>query len=138
MTYRDQATTVCNACGAIQHQHASVETTVDSQVDSLTIEGEPVPELSIIVPVLNEAENIVPFVEAVDDALLAAGLTDFEYVFVDDGSTDGTWQTLLTLAMGGHRITSIRLTRNFGKEAALAAGLAFAKGRASVHWLKNI
>lgn len=132
MIDRDQSAGVCIACGAIQHYQPSGQTTLDGQVDSPTIEGELDPELSIIVPVLNEADNILPFVEAVDGTLIGAGLTNFEYIFVDDGSTDETWQTLLALASGGHRITSIRLTRNFGKEAALAAGLAFAKGHAHV------
>ena len=130
--YRDQAGSVCNTCGAIQDHHPSVLTTFDSQFDGLTIEGEPAPELSIIVPVLNEASNILAFVEAVDSTLMAAGLTNFEYIFVDDGSTDETWQTLLVLASAGHRIMSIRLIRNFGKEAALTAGLAHARGRAHV------
>ncbi len=87
------------------------------------------PELSIVVPVHNEERQVRPFVTAV-----AAALPDvaFEIVFVDDGSSDGTWQEIASLATADARVGGLRLSRNFGKEAALWSGLEVAAGAAVV------
>lgn len=55
--------------------------------------------------------------------------TSFEIVFVDDRSPDGSWSTLLELANQDHRVTLVRLSRNFGQHAAITAGLEHARGR---------
>jgi len=86
-------------------------------------------EVSLVVPVYNEAEAIGPFVARV--AAVFAPETDLavEIVFVNDGSTDGSLERLLAVTAPPLRIRTIDLSRNFGKEAALTAGLQHARGR---------
>ncbi len=81
------------------------------------------PTLSIVVCVYNEAQNITPLIEQLDAAL--SGL-DYEMVFVDDGSTDGT---LIELKKAVHpRLEIVEFRRNYGQSAALAAGIEYARG----------
>jgi glycosyltransferase involved in cell wall biosynthesis len=88
-------------------------------------------ELSIAVPVCNEEEVIALFLERIMPIL--AGITpDFEIVFVNDGSRDHTLEVLMAARQADSRIKIIDLSRNFGKEAALSAALAFASGRAVI------
>lgn len=87
------------------------------------------PEVSIVVPVHNEEAQVQPFVAAVATAL--PGIS-FEVVFVDDGSSDGTWKEIASLAASDRRIGGLRLSRNFGKEAALWSGIEIAAGAAVV------
>lgn len=87
--------------------------------------------LSIVVPVMNEETAIARFVEAVDSALGDA-VPRLEILFVDDGSTDATLATLRERAALDPRARVISLTRNFGKEAAMTAGLDHARGDAVV------
>jgi len=89
-------------------------------------------ELSIVVCVLDEEAAIGAFVDAVDAILPSLGLSGHEYVFVDDGSTDGTWAQIRGLADRRDDIAAVRLLRNVGKENALAAGLAAARGEVHV------
>ena len=89
--------------------------------------------LSLIVPVLNEEATIASFLEqsgqALDQALaLMPPGSDAEWVFVNDGSTDATEVVITTRAESDPRIKLVNLSRNFGKEAALAAGLDHATG----------
>jgi polyisoprenyl-phosphate glycosyltransferase len=93
--------------------------------------GRPV-ELSIVVCVLDEEAAIDGFVAAVDAALPALELRGHEYLFVDDGSTDGSWARIRALGDARDDVVGIRLLRNVGKENALAAGLAAARGTAHV------
>lgn len=95
------------------------------------------PSLSIIVPVLNEQETISRFLEKarphVDAALALVGPdARAEYLFVDDGSSDRTADVLMLLSRLNADVRSLRLSRNFGKEAALAAGLRHAHGDAVI------
>lgn len=83
------------------------------------------PLISLIVPCYNESETVHMFVEAVDKALPTAKL---EYVFVNDGSPDDTLLKLLELSEKDNRIVVIDLSRNFGKEAAMTAGIDAATG----------
>lgn len=84
-------------------------------------------ELSIVVPVRNEEAQILPFVNAVASVLTGV---DFEIIFVEDGSTDGTWRAIRDLAAADSRVGGFRLSRNFGKEAALWLGIEAAAGAA--------
>lgn len=86
------------------------------------------PEISVVVPVLNEELAVPRFVEAVASHLAGES---YEVVFIDDGSTDRTWETVCRLAQAAP-VRGVRLTRNVGKEAALTAGLSQARGRAHI------
>jgi glycosyltransferase involved in cell wall biosynthesis len=79
--------------------------------------------LSIVVPVFNEQEAVPLFVPAVRAALSRDPDVSVEFVFVNDGSTDGSLQALLELRSSNPDVCVIELSRNFGKEAALTAGL---------------
>ena len=85
-------------------------------------------KLSLVVPCYNEAENVVPFQNAVISAFDGCGY-DYEIVYVDDGSRDATLHNLKKLH-SAHKcpVQIISFSRNFGKEAALYAGLQRAKG----------
>ncbi|HEY6981775.1 glycosyltransferase family 2 protein [Reyranella sp.] len=85
------------------------------------------PLLSLVVPVFNEEESIDIFLEAVTPMLERDRLR-FEIVFVNDGSRDDTLAHLLDCSMRDRRIRVVNLSRNFGKEAALTAGIDHAKG----------
>ena len=88
--------------------------------------------LSLVVPVFNEAVVIPVFVEAVIKTF--SGLHDIilEIIFIDDGSTDNSLDTLLCCKTKCPYIKIIELSRNFGKEAALTAGFGYAKGEVVV------
>ena len=87
------------------------------------------PDLSVVVPLLNEEESLQPLYAELAAALNALpGVGAAELIFVDDGSTDGSSQTLQTLFETDPRVQIIQFRRNFGKSAALAAGFAAARG----------
>jgi glycosyltransferase involved in cell wall biosynthesis len=83
--------------------------------------------VTILVPVFNEARSIAPFLNATEAALRGRNL-ETQFVFIDDGSDDNTFEVLNEISNIQDNISIIRLSRNFGKEAALSAGLEFAKG----------
>ncbi len=83
--------------------------------------------ISVVVPVHNEERSVALLYDEIDSALGQLG-GPWETVFVDDGSTDGSASALTRLHAGHENVTVIRLRRNFGKAAALAAGFAQARG----------
>ena len=87
------------------------------------------PELTIVVPVYYNEENLPDLVPALERA--TAGL-DVEFVFVDDGSGDGSWRWLEAWTAREPRATAVRLSRNFGSFTACTAGLAHARGSAAI------
>jgi polyisoprenyl-phosphate glycosyltransferase len=88
-------------------------------------------ELSVISPVFNESANIDPLVQRLLPVLMRC-VESFEIIFVDDGSTDDTLERLRAAHRADTRIRAISLSRNFGKEIAIAAGLDHATGAATV------
>jgi glycosyltransferase involved in cell wall biosynthesis len=84
-------------------------------------------ELSIVIPVYNEEENVEPLIREINGVLASLGKT-CEIVAVDDGSKDGTFTALRRLHCTEPCLKVVRLKRNFGQTAALAAGLAYARG----------
>jgi glycosyltransferase involved in cell wall biosynthesis len=84
-------------------------------------------ELSIVIPVYNEEENVEPLLQEINGVLATLGKS-WEIVAVDDGSKDGTFTALSRLHCREPGLKVVRLRRNFGQTAALAAGLAYAQG----------
>jgi len=84
-------------------------------------------DVSIVIPVLNEAGNLLPLYHSICNAMATTGRT-WEVLFIDDGSTDSTYQVLGELHQQDERVAVIRLRRNFGQTAALAAGFDRARG----------
>lgn len=87
--------------------------------------------LSLVVPCHNEQDALPVFFERVVP-IMESMRVSYELLFVDDGSTDETVQTLLALSNRYRHVRIVELSRNFGKEAALTAGLSHASGRAIV------
>ena len=87
-------------------------------------------QLSVVIPVKDEVANMAPLVARLRGAL--ADAADWEAVFVDDGSTDGTFPELVRHTAADDRIKVVRLRRNFGQSAALQAGFDHAAGEVIV------
>ena len=83
--------------------------------------------LSIVVPVYDEEQNLAPLTGKLLDTLQDLG-RDFEIVFINDGSADGSADILDELAAGDARIRVVHFKRNFGQTSAMMAGLDFASG----------
>jgi polyisoprenyl-phosphate glycosyltransferase len=88
--------------------------------------------LSIVIPVLNEADGLDDLVARLIPALDALPIVSWEVIFVDDGSTDTTLAGLKTLNARDRRFKALSLSRNFGKERAIAAGLQHVRGDGAV------
>ncbi len=87
--------------------------------------------ISVVVPVHNEERSVALLADELESALQPLG-TPWETIFVDDGSTDGTYAALTRLHDAREDVRVVRLRRNFGKAAALAAGFAQARGEVIV------
>ncbi len=85
-------------------------------------------ELSIVIPVFNERENLRPLYELLKEALVPWSANS-EILFVDDGSIDGSTQELRELARSDPTVQVLEFVRNFGQTAAIAAGFDHARGR---------
>ena len=88
-------------------------------------------DLSVIIPVYNEEESLEPLIQEARSVLDPLERS-YELIIVDDGSTDGTYPLLSRLHKGEPRIKVLRLKRNFGQTAAVAAGIAYAQGEVIV------
>lgn len=84
-------------------------------------------KLSIIIPVLNEADSLQELHSQIDSVASAHGI-DLEILFIDDGSRDDSWNVVKQLCDSDARVRAIRFRRNFGKAAALTAGIRAARG----------
>lgn len=89
------------------------------------------PLISVVAPIFNESGGVDRFVGRLGEVLTGAGLR-YELVLVDDGSTDDSWDRVIQQAMLDERVRGVQLSRNFGKEAAVLAGLEHAAGEAVV------
>jgi len=85
------------------------------------------PEVSIVVPLLNEQDNIGPLYEQITQTL--KGKYNYEIIFIDDGSSDNSFNILADLQKADNRMRVICFRKNFGQTSALSAGFAHAKGK---------
>jgi len=90
-----------------------------------------VPAVSLVVPIYNEETTVEEVYRQSVAALESLG-QPYEIIFVDDGSTDGTWKTLERLHEGNADLRAVRLKRNFGQHPAMHAGLVRARGEVVV------
>jgi glycosyltransferase involved in cell wall biosynthesis len=86
------------------------------------------PDLSVVIPVYNEAANLEPLYQELTETLGAWG-RPYELLLVDDGSRDGSFEILKRIQAADPRVVVIQFRRNFGQTAAFAAGFAYARGR---------
>lgn len=89
------------------------------------------PAVSVVVPVFNSEDTLVPLVDALRTALASRGL-EHEIVLVDDRSVDGSWDVVRALAAEHREVTGIRLARNFGEHNAVLCGIRAARGAVTV------
>jgi glycosyltransferase involved in cell wall biosynthesis len=89
------------------------------------------PELSLLIPCYNEAENLEKLFSNLESVLKPLDL-DYEIVCINDGSKDDTLQLLIDYHHRDKRIKVINLSRNFGKEIAMSAGLDYTRGKAVI------
>jgi len=88
-------------------------------------------QLSVVLPVFNEQELLPALFRRVSDVLAAMGIA-YEIIFVNDGSRDGSWAAILAAARADARAKAINLSRNFGHQVAITAGLEASRGDAVV------
>jgi glycosyltransferase involved in cell wall biosynthesis len=86
------------------------------------------PQISVVVPIFNEAESVEPLYTRLHQAMSSLG-RDYELIFVDDGSLDGSFERLKSLTRLDHHVRLIRFRRNFGQTAALQAGIEQSRGQ---------
>jgi glycosyltransferase involved in cell wall biosynthesis len=84
--------------------------------------------ISVVVPLHNEAESLATLHAELARSFESNGLGPAEFLFVDDGSRDGSWGVIRKIAAADPRVRGIRFRRNFGKAAALTAGFRAARG----------
>lgn len=89
------------------------------------------PDLSIVIPVFNEAPNLAELHTELTETLAPSGRS-YEILFVDDGSRDGSFELLAELQQRDPHVRVIRFRRNFGQTAAFSAGFAYARGQVIV------
>jgi glycosyltransferase involved in cell wall biosynthesis len=118
MRFSDESGERCALCG----QPVTQERPPHSEGDVV---------LSVVIPVHNEADQITQNLALISAEASKAGLP-LEIVVIDDGSTDGTWPALTTMGREMPQLRALRLSRNFGKEAAICAGLAYSRGQACI------
>lgn len=90
------------------------------------------PLITIVVPVFNEQDNLRRFHHEVTEVLRSLGGYDWQFIFVDDGSRDGSFSVLEELRAADPRLFAIRFPRNFGSHVAIAAGIDHCHGDAAV------
>ena len=95
------------------------------------MKNHPTITLSIIIPVLNEASNIQRLIEKITSIVNTLSIS-YEIILVDDGSVDGTWTQITKTAKEYPPLMGIKLSRNFGHQNALMAGLKASKGKAII------
>jgi dolichol-phosphate mannosyltransferase len=88
--------------------------------------------ISIIIPAFNEEKNIPPLYESIKEVIAKAGDYDFEIIFINDGSEDGSLSQMRKLEKEDSSVKTIDFSRNFGKEMATTAGINSCQGEACI------
>lgn len=104
----------------------SADRALVARVDEPEVGRGDAPRLSIVVPALNESESLPELAARVHQAL--DGKQTYELIFVDDGSTDDTWEVVTELCRQSPHVRGVRLRKNFGKAMGLTAGFSRARG----------
>ncbi len=87
--------------------------------------------ISIVIPLLNEEESLNELYRWIADVMQSNGFL-YELIFIDDGSTDGSWKIIEKLSHENSEVKGIRFQKNYGKSQALHAGFAMAKGDVTI------
>ena len=90
-----------------------------------------IPEISIVVPMFRESDHVTTVAQAIQ-SFAAQCAESWEIILIDDGSPDDTWGHMCRAAQDVPGVRAVRLSRNFGKEYAVAAGLERARGRCAI------
>uniref|UniRef100_UPI00260CB42D glycosyltransferase n=1 Tax=Winogradskyella sp. TaxID=1883156 RepID=UPI00260CB42D len=83
--------------------------------------------LSVVIPLLNEEESLIELYDWIVSVMQSNSFS-YEILFIDDGSTDGSWDVITRLSQNNLNVKGIRFLKNFGKSQALHAGFAQAQG----------
>ncbi|MEO0276039.1 MAG: glycosyltransferase family 2 protein [candidate division WOR-3 bacterium] len=86
-------------------------------------------KVSVLIPAYNEEENIPYLIEEIEDFLKKHKIEDWEFILIDDGSTDKTYEKFLNLSKGKEYLRAYRYSKNQGKTKALAVGAKYARGK---------
>ena len=105
----------------------SLSSSEDSHLRPTVVDDHTDVALSVVVPVFNEQDNVAPLLAALSTSLVETGHS-YEVIVVDDGSTDETYSRLARQAELDERVRLVKLRRNYGQTAALAAGFDHARG----------
>lgn len=89
--------------------------------------------ISIVSPAYNESKNIPRIINEVNTVMSNLKKYDYEYIFVDDGSIDETWEEIAKASTKNKKIKGIRFSRNFGQQIAITAGIDIARGDAVIY-----
>jgi dolichol-phosphate mannosyltransferase len=89
-------------------------------------------EISIIIPVYNEEGNIGKLYSVLKEVLENTLKVSYEIIFIDDGSTDTSWQVIERIALENVNVRGFKFSRNYGHQSALRAGLDYSKGKAAI------
>lgn len=107
---------------------SSVTTEVKHDPNAGGLPRRPLPALSVVIPVYNECGSIARLHQRLVAVCAGLAVSGYEIVFVDDGSRDASFAEVRRLGKDDGAVCGIRFARNFGKEAAMAAGLRAARG----------
>lgn len=86
-------------------------------------------EISVVIPLLDEEESLTELSKLLEQELEKIVGKNYEVIFIDDGSVDGSWDVIKNIKRKNNRFSAIRFRRNYGKSAALAVGFAKARGQ---------
>jgi len=89
--------------------------------------------ITIVTPAHNEEKSLAKLADEVKAVMQKMGRFNYECIIVDDGSSDGTWPEILRIVKHNKRVRGLRLTRNFGQQIAITAGIDAAKGDAVIY-----